>query len=238
MTLLAARSSRTFQDLKSELQMSDGNLVTDFAHAASDWIRRLHEGNTRSSTNQLCADTKRSDRFWKGYLRILEQIVKSGKKCYRRFVAQSLQSAREANGSNSRCFSAPGSIWVSIANSINGERRSILCWEKCGDDPSARAGFYRNASRSRRTTSRRSADSVARSSRFRRATCDRDLLPKLSGKMARHSERSGIKRRRARLRGGSNHALVIGAAEFKNRSARETSRAFRSGRRLPKWASI
>lgn len=78
MTLLAARSSRTFQDLKSELQMSDGNLVTH--------LRTLHRIGFVAYTKEMrdrpqtsYALTRKGRTAFGRYLRILEQIVKSGK---------------------------------------------------------------------------------------------------------------------------------------------------------------
>jgi DNA-binding HxlR family transcriptional regulator len=69
MTLLATRQSWSFQDLKAELGMSDGNLIThlrtlhDAGHVAI--IKEVHD---RPQTNYALTD----------YLAVLEQIVKAG----------------------------------------------------------------------------------------------------------------------------------------------------------------
>ena len=79
MTLLAARRSWPFQDLKAELGMSDGNLITH--------LRTLHrlgfvavtkEVRTRPQTSY--ALTAKGRAAFKDYLDVLEQIVKAGKK--------------------------------------------------------------------------------------------------------------------------------------------------------------
>ncbi len=78
MTLLAARPSWTFQDLKSELNMSDGNLVTH--------LRTLHRIGLVAYTKEMLdrpqtsyALTKKGRTAFDQYLRVLEQIVKAGK---------------------------------------------------------------------------------------------------------------------------------------------------------------
>lgn len=77
MTLLAARTEWAFQDLKSELQMSDGNLITH--------LRTLHDAGfismsklaTASRPHTLCALTPAGRTAFADYLAVLEQIVKS-----------------------------------------------------------------------------------------------------------------------------------------------------------------
>jgi DNA-binding HxlR family transcriptional regulator len=78
MTLLATRPSWTFQDLKSELKMSDGNLVTH--------LRTLHQAGYVSVTKEILdrpqtsyALTTRGRSAFQDYLGVLEQIVKTGK---------------------------------------------------------------------------------------------------------------------------------------------------------------
>jgi DNA-binding HxlR family transcriptional regulator len=79
MSLLAARVSWSFQDLKAELGMSDGNLVTH--------LRILHKAGLVAFTKEMLARpqtsyslTMKGRKAFQDYLRILEQIVKLGKK--------------------------------------------------------------------------------------------------------------------------------------------------------------
>jgi predicted ArsR family transcriptional regulator len=79
MTLLAARASWPFQDLKAELGMSDGNLITH--------LRTLHRVGFVAVTKEVrgrpqtsYALTARGRAAFKDYLRLLEQIVKTAKK--------------------------------------------------------------------------------------------------------------------------------------------------------------
>jgi DNA-binding HxlR family transcriptional regulator len=78
MTLLASRVSWSFQDLKSELKMSDGNLVTH--------LRTLHKLGLVAVTKAFMdrpqtsyALTAKGRAAFKDYLHVLEQIVKAGK---------------------------------------------------------------------------------------------------------------------------------------------------------------
>src|SRR5258708_40275396 len=79
MTLLATRVSWSFQDLKTELGMSDGNLITH--------LRTLHklglvavtkEVRNQPQTNYSLTANGRS--ALNNYLNVLEQIVKAGRK--------------------------------------------------------------------------------------------------------------------------------------------------------------
>lgn len=77
MTLLAGRVSWSFQDLKEELKMSDGNLVTH--------LRTLHKLGFVAVTKEVLkrpqtsyALTKKGRSAFTDYLRVLEQIVKAG----------------------------------------------------------------------------------------------------------------------------------------------------------------
>lgn len=77
MTLLAGRVSWSFQDLKEELKMSDGNLVTH--------LRTLHKLGFVAVTKEVLARpqtsyalTKKGRSAFTDYLRVLEQIVKAG----------------------------------------------------------------------------------------------------------------------------------------------------------------
>ena len=78
MTLLAARPSWTFQDLKAELDMSDGNLVSH--------LRTLHDAGYVAVTKEILdrpqtsyALTAKGRKQFDGYLSILEQILKVGR---------------------------------------------------------------------------------------------------------------------------------------------------------------
>jgi len=79
MTLLATKSSWPFQDLKAELKMSDGNLVTH--------LRTLHQGGYVAVTKAMLdrpqtsySLTEKGRAAFQDYLRVLEQIVKAGKR--------------------------------------------------------------------------------------------------------------------------------------------------------------
>jgi DNA-binding HxlR family transcriptional regulator len=76
MTLLATRPSWTFQDLKTELKMSDGNLITH--------LRVLHEAGYVAVTKEILdrpqtsySLTARGRTAFQDYLSVLEQIVKA-----------------------------------------------------------------------------------------------------------------------------------------------------------------
>lgn len=78
MTLLATRPAWTFQDLKAELGLSDGNLVTH--------LRTLHDNGYVSVTKEIVdrpqtsyALTQKGRNAFTDYLSVLEQIVKTGK---------------------------------------------------------------------------------------------------------------------------------------------------------------
>ncbi|HEY2125051.1 MAG TPA: transcriptional regulator [Chthoniobacterales bacterium] len=79
MTLLATRMSWSFQDLKAELRMSDGNLITH--------LRTLHKLGLVATTKEVRGRpqtsyslTAKGRAAFRDYLHILEQIVKAGKK--------------------------------------------------------------------------------------------------------------------------------------------------------------
>lgn len=78
MTLLATRATWAFQDLKAELEMSDGNLVTH--------LRTLHDAGLVSITKEMqdrpqtsYALTSKGRKAFQEYLVVLEQIIKAGK---------------------------------------------------------------------------------------------------------------------------------------------------------------
>jgi DNA-binding HxlR family transcriptional regulator len=77
MTLLATKASWPFQDLKAELKMSDGNLVTH--------LRTLHHAGYVAVTKAVLERpqtsyslTEKGRKAFQDYLRVLEQIVKTG----------------------------------------------------------------------------------------------------------------------------------------------------------------
>lgn len=79
MTLLAARKEWAFQELKAELKMSDGNLVTH--------LRTLHEAGYVSITKEVLdrpqtryALTVKGRKSFEEYLVVLEQIVKTARR--------------------------------------------------------------------------------------------------------------------------------------------------------------
>ena len=79
MTLLATRESWTFQELKSELGMTDGNLITH--------LRILHEAGFVAVTKEVLdrpqtsySLTRKGQSAFQEYIAVLEQIVKAGKK--------------------------------------------------------------------------------------------------------------------------------------------------------------
>ena len=78
MTLLATRPSWAFQDLKAELKMSDGNLITH--------LRMLHQLGYVAVTKEILerpqtsyALTAKGKKSFQEYLLVLEQIIKAGK---------------------------------------------------------------------------------------------------------------------------------------------------------------
>ena len=78
MTLLATRPSWSFQDLKAELKMSDGNLITH--------LRMLHQLGYVAVTKEILdrpqttySLTAKGKKSFQEYLLVLEQIIKAGK---------------------------------------------------------------------------------------------------------------------------------------------------------------
>jgi DNA-binding HxlR family transcriptional regulator len=77
MTLLATRTRWAFAELKTELQMSDGNLVTH--------LRTLHQAGYVAVTKEMLdrpqttySLTDRGRSAFKAYIKTLEEIVKLG----------------------------------------------------------------------------------------------------------------------------------------------------------------
>lgn len=78
MTLLSTHASWTFQDLKDELKMSDGNLVTH--------LRTLHEAGLVAITREILerprtsyALTEKGKKSFGEYLTALEEIVRASR---------------------------------------------------------------------------------------------------------------------------------------------------------------
>jgi len=78
MTLLASRMSWPFQELKAELNMTDGNLVTH--------LRILHDAGFVAVTKEVLdrpqtsySLTSKGRAAFQEYISVLEQIVKAGK---------------------------------------------------------------------------------------------------------------------------------------------------------------
>src|SRR3954470_2912763 len=79
MTLLATRASWAFQNLKVELGMSDGNLITH--------LRTLHRLGLVATTKEVrrrpqtsYSLTSKGRAAFRDYLHVLEQIIRTGKK--------------------------------------------------------------------------------------------------------------------------------------------------------------
>jgi predicted ArsR family transcriptional regulator len=79
MTLLATRVSWLYQDLKMELRMSDGNLITH--------LRTLHRLGLVAVTKEVRGRpqtsyslTAKGRRAFRDYIGMLERIIKAGKK--------------------------------------------------------------------------------------------------------------------------------------------------------------
>ncbi|MEQ1750980.1 MAG: transcriptional regulator [Prosthecobacter sp.] len=79
MTLLAGRGEWAFQDLKAELGMSDGNLISHLRilSAAGFVIEDRDDSGTRPRTTYKLTPAGR--KAFKSYVDILESIVKSMK---------------------------------------------------------------------------------------------------------------------------------------------------------------
>jgi DNA-binding HxlR family transcriptional regulator len=79
MTLLAGRQEWSFQDLKAELGMSDGNLITHLRTlATAGYVRedRDESGARPRTTYEL---TKPGRKAFANYVDVLEAIVKAAK---------------------------------------------------------------------------------------------------------------------------------------------------------------
>ncbi len=81
MTLLAARSPRAFQDLKIELHMSDGNLISHLRILTKEGYVREQEGTSPASGRPCTVYeiTRAGSSAFNAYLKVLESIVKAAR---------------------------------------------------------------------------------------------------------------------------------------------------------------
>ena len=77
MTLLAARAEWSFQDLKSELQMSDGNLITHLRTLQDAGFISMAKLTTEARPHTACALTPAGRHDFTRYLAVLEEIIKA-----------------------------------------------------------------------------------------------------------------------------------------------------------------
>jgi len=75
MTLLAARPEWSFQDLKAELQMSDGNLITHLRTLQDAGFITLSKLTTTTRPHTTCTLTPDGRHAFTRYLAVLEEIV-------------------------------------------------------------------------------------------------------------------------------------------------------------------
>ena len=77
MTMLVSRGECKFQELKDQLKMSDGNLITHLRSLQkAGYVSTEKEFKGRKVTKYLL--TRSGKKAFKGYLRLLEQIVTQG----------------------------------------------------------------------------------------------------------------------------------------------------------------
>ncbi|MFN0127563.1 MAG: transcriptional regulator [Verrucomicrobiales bacterium] len=77
MTLLAARSEWSFQDLKAELEMSDGNLITHLRTLQEAGFISLSKNLAEPRPRTTCALTPAGRQAFHRYLDLLEEILRS-----------------------------------------------------------------------------------------------------------------------------------------------------------------
>ncbi len=78
MSLLAARAGWPFQDMKAELKMSDGNLITHLRTLIkAGYVAETREMKTRPQTSY--ALTKSGRKAFESYITLLEEIVRSAR---------------------------------------------------------------------------------------------------------------------------------------------------------------
>ena len=79
MTLLAARADWSFADLKRELAMTDGNLITHLRKlSGAGYVLMTKEPQDGGRPTTRCALTADGKAAFETYLGVLEQIVSSG----------------------------------------------------------------------------------------------------------------------------------------------------------------
>ena len=77
MTLLSSRGTWNFQDIKEELKMSDGNLITHLRSLQkAGYLNKEKELKGRKVTNYFL--TVKGKESFNRYLNLLEEIVKQG----------------------------------------------------------------------------------------------------------------------------------------------------------------
>ena len=79
MTLLAGRGDWSFQDLKAELGMSDGNLITHMRILTGAGFVEEDRDDTCSRPRTTYALTKAGRKAFKEYIDVLEAIVRATK---------------------------------------------------------------------------------------------------------------------------------------------------------------
>jgi DNA-binding HxlR family transcriptional regulator len=80
MSLLAGRGEWSFQELKTELNMSDGNLITHLRKLAdADYVAETKEDTGGGRPRTTYALTKPGTKAFRSYINALEQIVKLNK---------------------------------------------------------------------------------------------------------------------------------------------------------------
>jgi DNA-binding HxlR family transcriptional regulator len=79
MTLLAGRGDWSFQDLKAELGMSDGNLITHMRILTGAGFVEEDRDETGSRPRTTYALTKAGRKAFKEYIDVLEAIVRATK---------------------------------------------------------------------------------------------------------------------------------------------------------------
>lgn len=79
MTLLAGRSDWSFQDLKAELDMSDGNLITHLRILTGAGFVAEHRDESGARPRTTYELTKAGRKAFKEYIDVLEAIVRATK---------------------------------------------------------------------------------------------------------------------------------------------------------------
>lgn len=77
MTLLASRGEWAFQDLKAELGMSDGNLITHLRTLGAAGYVEENRDDTGSRPRTLYKVTAAGQKAFRSYVDVLEAIVKT-----------------------------------------------------------------------------------------------------------------------------------------------------------------